>query len=88
MGAHGVDLLTFEAAQALVVEHVVGLPAETVPVAETAGRALAEAARSAIDLPPFDSSAMDGYAVRAADTPGTLPIGFRVAAGGGGLGRA
>jgi molybdopterin molybdotransferase len=81
MGAHGVDLLTFEAAQTLVVERVVRLPVETVPVGESAGRILAEDARSAIDLPPFDSSAMDGFAVRAADTPGTLPVVFRVAAG-------
>jgi molybdopterin molybdotransferase len=81
MGARGIDLLTFEAAQALVVERVERLPIETVPVGETAGRVLSEHARSAIDLPPFDSSAMDGYAVRAADTPGTLPIVFRVAAG-------
>jgi molybdopterin molybdotransferase len=81
MGAHGVDLLSFEAAQALVVERVVRLRAETVPVEGAAGRVLTEPARSAIDLPPFDSSAMDGYAVRAADTPGTLPVVFRVAAG-------
>src|SRR5215216_5350099 len=57
MGAHGVDLLSFEAAQALVVERVVRLRAEAVPVGEVAGRVLAEPARSAIDLPPFDSSA-------------------------------
>jgi molybdopterin molybdotransferase len=81
MSAHGTDLLTFEAAQALVVERVTRLPAEVVPVADAPGRVLAEAARSAIDLPPFDSSAMDGFAVRAADTPGTLPVVFRVAAG-------
>jgi molybdopterin molybdotransferase len=81
MGAHGIDLLTFEAAQALVVERVERRPVETVAVDEVAGRVLAEPARSAIDLPPFDSSAMDGYAVRAADTPGALPIVFRIAAG-------
>jgi molybdopterin molybdotransferase len=42
---------------------------------------LAEPARAAVDLPPFASSAMDGFAVRAADTPGTLPVVARVAAG-------
>ena len=36
----------------------------------------------AVDLPPFPSSAMDGFAVRAAETPGELPVAFRVAAGG------
>ena len=34
-----------------------------------------------VDLPPFASSAMDGFALRAADTPGTLPVAFRIAAG-------
>ena len=38
------------------------------PLAEAAGRVAAEEGRSAVDLPPFDRSAMDGYAVRAADT--------------------
>ncbi len=34
-----------------------------------------------IDLPPFPSSAMDGFAIRAADVPGELPVVFRIAAG-------
>jgi molybdopterin molybdotransferase len=45
---------------------------------------LSESAAAAIDLPPFPSSAMDGYALRAADTtevPVTLPVAFRIAAG-------
>src|SRR3954451_17069025 len=64
-----------------MLERVQPLPAERVPLDEAAGRVLAEAARSVVDLPPFASSAMDGFAVRAADTPGTLPVGFRIAAG-------
>jgi len=46
-----------------------------------AGRVLAMDARAAVDLPPFASSAMDGFAVRAADTPGRLPVVARIAAG-------
>jgi molybdopterin molybdotransferase len=42
---------------------------------------LAEDALAAIDLPRFPSSAMDGFALRAADTPGSLPIVARIAAG-------
>ena len=57
------------------------LPAERVPLERAAGRVLAEPARAVVDLPPFPSSAMDGFAVRAADTPGTLPVVFRIAAG-------
>jgi molybdopterin molybdotransferase len=76
-----VELLTLAQAQALVLERVVPLPPETVPTAEAAGRVLAGAAHALVDLPPFPSSAMDGYALRAADTPGTLPVVFRIAAG-------
>ena len=42
---------------------------------------IAEDARSGVDLPPFASSAMDGFAVRSSDTPGRLPIVARIAAG-------
>jgi molybdopterin molybdotransferase len=57
------------------------LDPETVLLADAAGRATADAVRAAVDLPPFASSAMDGYAVRAADLPGTLPVVARIAAG-------
>src|SRR5580765_2854957 len=76
-----VELLTLAQAQALVLERVVRLPPETVPTADAAGRVLAGDAHALVDLPPFPSSAMDGYALRAADTPGTLPVVFRIAAG-------
>ena len=75
------DLLTIEEAQRLILERVRPLPVERVPLEEAAGRVLAEDAAAIVDLPPFPSSAMDGYAVRSADTPGTLPIAARIAAG-------
>ena len=75
------DLLTIEAALAAVLERARPLPSELVPLEHAAGRFLAEDARARVDLPPFASSAMDGYAVRAADTPGRLPVAFRIAAG-------
>jgi molybdopterin molybdotransferase len=74
-------LITIEEAQRLVLDRVRPLESETVPVAAAAGRMVAEDARAAVDLPPFPSSAMDGYAVRAADVPGRLPVTERVAAG-------
>jgi molybdopterin molybdotransferase len=74
-------LLTLEQAQALVLARARPRPAEPVDVREAAGRVTAEAARAAIDLPPFPSSAMDGFAVRAADVPGRLPVVERIAAG-------
>jgi molybdopterin molybdotransferase len=75
------DLISFEEALAEVLARAPRLASEGVPLGEASGRVLAEAARAVVDLPPFPSSAMDGFALRAADTPGTLPIGFRIAAG-------
>src|SRR5262245_25721608 len=74
-------LLSVDEARELVLERVLPLPSERVAIAEAAGRFLAEPAVAAVDLPPFDSSAMDGFAVRSADTPGRLPVAFRIAAG-------
>lgn len=75
------DLLTIEEAQHLILERVRPLGAEIVPLEEADGRVLAEVARASVDLPPFPSSAMDGYALRSEDTPGRLPVVARVAAG-------
>jgi molybdopterin molybdotransferase len=75
------ELISLQEAQALVFDRVRPLPSETVPLEQAAGRVLAVPARALVDLPPFRSSAMDGYAVRSADTPGTLPVVFRIAAG-------
>jgi molybdopterin molybdotransferase len=74
-------LLTIDEALARVLEHVRPLPSEDVPVAETAGRVLAGDVRALVDLPPFRSSAMDGYAIRAGDAPGRLPVVERIPAG-------
>ena len=68
-------------ALAAVLAQVTALPEEDVPLSRAAGRILARGVESAIDLPPFPSSSMDGYAVRAADTPGVLPVVGHSAAG-------
>jgi len=75
------DLISLEEALARIFEQVRPLDAEPVPLAAAAGRVIAEDARSPVDLPPFASSAMDGFAVRSGDTPGRLPIVARIAAG-------
>ena len=73
--------LTLEEAQERVLERARPLAAEVVPIAEASGRVTAEDVRALIDLPPFASSAMDGFALRAADLPGTLQIVGESAAG-------
>jgi molybdopterin molybdotransferase len=75
------SLLTLEEAQERVLELARPLPAEPVPIAQAGGRVVAEDVRARVDLPPFASSAMDGFAVRAADLPGTLHIAGESAAG-------
>ncbi|MBA3365494.1 MAG: molybdopterin molybdotransferase MoeA, partial [Actinobacteria bacterium] len=74
-------LLPLEEAQARILGRASPLPGETVRLEHAAGRVLAEPARALVDLPPFASSAMDGFAVRASDTPGTLTVVGAVAAG-------
>jgi molybdopterin molybdotransferase len=61
------DLIPIAEARSRVLEAVRPLPAEAVPVADALGRVLAEDIRSPISVPPFDSSAMDGYALIAGD---------------------
>lgn len=64
-------MIPVEEAQALCLEGLSPLPAETLPLARAAGRILARAERADRPQPPFAASAMDGYAVRSADlTPG------------------
>jgi molybdopterin molybdotransferase len=75
------SLLTLQEAQERVLERARPLPAEFVPVAEAGGRVTAEDVPARVDLPPFANSAMDGFAVRAADLPGTLRIVGESAAG-------
>jgi molybdopterin molybdotransferase len=75
------ELLSLEEALKRILDSVTPLGPEAVPLAAAAGRVLAEDARAAVDLPPFPSSAMDGFAVRSEDTPGRLPVVARIAAG-------
>jgi molybdopterin molybdotransferase len=75
------ELITLEDAIALVLGRTVSLDTERVSLIAAAGRVLAEPAHARTDLPPFPSSAMDGYAVRSVDTPGSLRVAGRIAAG-------
>ena len=74
-------LAPLPAVQAEVLAAVTRLEPVTVPLTEAHGLALAEEVRSREAVPPFANSAMDGYAVRAADTTGAsaeTPVRLRV----------
>ncbi len=61
-------LLPIGDAERLIAERVVPVSGcEMAPLREAAGRVLAEDIVAPLDLPPFDNSAVDGYAVRAED---------------------
>src|SRR5438445_8416402 len=68
----------------IVLDQTTSLPAESVALVDALGRFLAEDIVADSDLPPFDRSQMDGYAVRAADVqvaPARLTIAGESAAG-------
>tara|TARA_R110000824_G_scaffold400686_1_gene608952 strand:- start:129426 stop:130631 length:1206 start_codon:yes stop_codon:yes gene_type:complete len=75
------DLQPISAALEALLADVSALKAESVPLEAAAGRVLAEAVTAQLDVPPFDNSAMDGYALRAADAGQWLPVSQRIAAG-------
>jgi molybdopterin molybdotransferase len=73
------------AARTAILAGVEALPAEQVPLLDALGLVLAETLVAAADVPPFRNSAMDGYAVRAADlrtATATTPVRLRVVAEG------
>lgn len=78
-------LKRYEEALELLLSHAEPVPdTERLPLTHALGRVLAEPVRSLIDVPGWDYSAMDGYAVRAADVPGPgvlLPVSQRIPAG-------
>jgi molybdopterin molybdotransferase len=70
-------LLSVAEALARVTQGLEPLDAERVPLEQARGRVLAEDVAAGLTQPPFDASAMDGYAVRAADVA-TLPATLRL----------
>ncbi|MFP5246086.1 MAG: molybdopterin molybdotransferase MoeA, partial [Thermoanaerobaculia bacterium] len=74
-------MLKVEEAQARVMAEIAVGPAEPVPFDAALGRVLREDVTAVRDLPPADNSGMDGYAVRAEDIPGRLPVTGDIPAG-------
>ncbi len=82
------SLLSVQAAQKRILSLLESVEPENLPLTECTNRVLAEDIAAAADLPPFDNSAMDGFAVRSADvaaaspaSPRTLRVVADIAAG-------
>lgn len=79
------NLITVEEALSIVLQTGEALPPETTPLATSAlGLILAENVTSDLDMPPYDKSLMDGYAIRVGDLQegqGTLEVIEEVTAG-------
>ncbi|HEY8253787.1 MAG TPA: hypothetical protein VIG39_04045, partial [Rhizomicrobium sp.] len=80
-------LLEVAEARRLMLAGIKVLGSEQVPLEAALGRVLAQSVKATRDQPPFPASAMDGYAVRSADTPGLLTVIGESAAGHGFAGR-
>ena len=85
---YGEAMLSVEDAMERILRYFHTLPTESKPLLDALGQTLAEDARANHDIPPLDNSAMDGYAIQAADvrgasadTPVTLRVVGAVAAG-------
>jgi molybdopterin molybdotransferase len=74
-------LLPVDDALDVVLESVRPLGVEDVPLESALNRYLGEPVAATLDLPPFTNSAMDGFALRHADTPGQLEVVGESAAG-------
>ncbi|HAM71821.1 MAG TPA: molybdopterin molybdenumtransferase MoeA [Verrucomicrobiales bacterium] len=81
-------MIPLEEARERILSKLTPLPAERIAVVDSVGRWSAGGVVAKVDLPGFDNSAMDGYAVRSADltratseSPGRLRVVGRIAAG-------
>ncbi len=70
-------LMTVVEARARILDGAGPLPGESVSIYEANGRVLAEGLKANLTQPPFDASAMDGYAVHAADVA-AAPVSLKV----------
>jgi molybdopterin molybdotransferase len=69
-GRREADWVGFTQARRIILDAVAPLSAERRALSDTLGAVLAEEIRSPIDLPLWDNSAMDGFAVRSIDVEG------------------
>ncbi len=65
---------SFESARAIILENVFPLALEEAPLAEAVGRVIGVEIKAPCDMPSWDNSAMDGFAVRAEDCGSVKPL--------------
>lgn len=75
------NMIAFEEAFSIVMAHTLDVGVESLSIQDCVGRVLAQDVVADIDFPPFDKSAMDGYACRAADLAQPLEVLETIAAG-------
>ncbi|MGH2737803.1 MAG: gephyrin-like molybdotransferase Glp, partial [Actinomycetota bacterium] len=69
----GAPLVPLDEARTRALSRIEPLPPVDLPLSDAHGCVLAADVAAPMDLPPFTSSAMDGFAVRAADVAGAAP---------------
>ena len=74
-------MITFEKAFRIVINSAFRLKQKSIPFTNSDGRILAEDIASDIDMPPFDRSAVDGYACHRTDLNNELEVVEVIAAG-------
>ncbi len=74
-------MITFEEALNIVLSRTLAVNTEVVPLEDSIGRVLAQSVTSDIDMPPFNKSAVDGYAYRSSDHGKQLKICETIRAG-------
>jgi len=62
------DMISVEEAREKILEHFVKLDSKSVPILDSMGLVVSESIKSPLNIPPFNNSAMDGYAVISEDT--------------------
>lgn len=66
-------MFSLEDAQSIIGQHLVSLPAERIGILEAYERVLAQSIIAPLNLPPFNRSPLDGYALQGEDTRGATP---------------
>jgi molybdopterin molybdotransferase len=74
-------MISVKEAKQIIDEHITALPVKVVPLAMAAGFTLAEDVYAKLDIPAFEQSSMDGYAIRFEDAGSPLTIHGEMQAG-------